>query len=287
MPEPSLDLSRIVGFGFELDSIQRMSSLPRTRSAKHRDDEAGRRPTGKTTDAAEREGESRTELEQMLRRAASGDQDAWRVLIESYSPRVFGLIRAQCGSADLAEEITQSAFCTVVAKIGSYTELGRFEQWLFRIAMNRLRDEMRRRKRQARPMEDESLHAMADSDVNISGGPGGGSRSRGDQLDPLGLGPGQVEPEQLKALRIALAELPDADQQIIHLRHNAGLSFKEIADILEQPLGTVLARQHRALKKLAEVLEPVVGRESSIGKVRRSATATDAPGGLDTQPSGP
>jgi RNA polymerase sigma-70 factor (ECF subfamily) len=53
-------------------------------------------------------------------------------------------------------------------------------------------------------------------------------------------------------LHAGLARLPEADQRIIHLRHVAGLSFKQIADLLEQPLGTVLARQHRALKKLAD-----------------------------------
>ena len=238
-------------------------------------------------------GDARLELEAILKRASRGDQDAWRILVETYSARVFGLIRAHCGSPDLAEEITQSAFCTVVAKIGSYTELGRFEQWLFRIAMNRLRDEMRRRKRQARPMEDQTLHAMADSG-GAAGGPGGAGSPGGGFTDRRSSsgdnGFAGADPEQLAALRLALADLPEADQQIIHLRHSAGLSFKEIAEVLEQPLGTVLARQHRALKKLAETLKPVVDADVSIGRVRRKPGDSPAPGrgpGLDAQPSGP
>lgn len=245
------------------------------------------------------ESNSRTALESTLRMAAAGDQRAWRVLVETYSSRVFGLIRAQCGSTDLAEEITQSAFCTVVAKIGDYTEVGKFEQWLFRIAMNRLRDEMRRRKRQARPVEDEALHAFADTGgsvgAGISGGGGAGNPTRNaagasDDFFMTGL----ADSEQLKALRAALADLPDADQQIIHLRHSAGLSFKEIAEVLEQPLGTVLARQHRALKKLAEVLRPVMGRGSTVGPARKASGdggGSEKPdgrlGGLNAQPSGP
>lgn len=178
----------------------------------------------------------RTSLQVILKRASRGDEAAWRDLVNAYSARVFGLIRAQCNNADLAEEITQSTFCTVVAKIADYTELGKFEQWLFRIAMNRLRDEMRRRKRQARPVEGESLAALAGE------GPERPTESA------------RVDPAEVQALRQAVAQLSDADQQIIHLRHYGGLSFKQIAEILDQPLGTVLARQHRALKKLHEIL---------------------------------
>jgi RNA polymerase sigma-70 factor (ECF subfamily) len=174
-------------------------------------------------------------LQATLRRAAEGDEHAWRIIVFTYSRRVFGLIRAQCGDADLAEEITQSTFCTIVSKIDSYTELGRFEPWLFRIAMNRLRDEMRRRRRQATPVEDEALAGLA------------GAADAPNR-------PGKGDPGRIQALNRALAQLSEADQRIIHLRHFAQLSFRQIADLLEQPLGTVLARQHRALRKLRDLM---------------------------------
>ena len=173
-------------------------------------------------------------LEETLQRAAAGDETAWRDIIDTYSPRVFGLIRAQCGSTDLAEEITQSTFCTIVERIGRYSELGRFESWLFRIAMNRLRDEMRRRKRQANPVETEALVGLAGA---------------GDPVEGAGSDSGD-----LTALQAALDRLSEADRRVIHLRHFTGLSFARIAEILGEPLGTVLARQHRALKKLRQHL---------------------------------
>ena len=172
-------------------------------------------------------------LQETLGRAAAGDESAWREIVDAYSHRVFGLIRAQCGNVDLAEEITQSTFCTVVAKLDSYTELGKFEPWLFRIAMNRLRDEMRRRKRQARPVEDDVLGGLAGADESVP---------RPEDADE-----GSVE---IASLREAMQQLSEADRRIIDLRHFAELSFKQIADVLGQPLGTVLARHHRALKKL-------------------------------------
>lgn len=190
--------------------------------------------------------EDKQHLEGVLRRAGQGDEDAWREIVEVYSPRVFGLLRAQCGSADLAEEITQSAFCTIAAKMASYTEVGKFEAWLFRIAMNRLRDEMRRRKRQARPMEDKTLTGLAGA-APESAGPLG--RYGGD-------GPDEAD---IQRLRNAVARLSDAEQKIIHFRHSGELSFKQIADLLEQPLGTVLARHHRVLKKLKDMLDGEIG----------------------------
>ena len=173
-------------------------------------------------------------LQETLQRAAGGDERAWREIVEAYHSRVFGLIRAHSGSVDLAEEVTQSAFCAIAQHIGHYTELGRFESWLFRIAMNRLRDEMRRRRRQANPVDPQDLAGLRDTPAT------------GESLEEAA--------EDIRALESALARLSEADRQVIHLRHFAGLSFDGLAQVLGEPLGTVLARHHRALKKLRHFL---------------------------------
>ena len=173
-------------------------------------------------------------IAETLKRAADGDQAAWQSIVEAYAPRVFGLIRAQCADPELAEEIVQSAFCTVAQKIGGYEEFGRFDAWVFRIAMNRLRDEMRRRRRQARPMEEASLVGLGGSETPSEAG---------------------IEPAEQAALQKALSELSEADRQVIDLRHVGGMSFRQIGELLEEPVGTLLARHHRALKKLRALLE--------------------------------
>ncbi len=179
---------------------------------------------------------SRSELAELLAAAAAGDERAWRGLVDAYVGRVFGLIRSQCGDSDLAEEITQSTFCTVASKLREYEEVGRFESWLFRIAMNRLRDEMRRRKRQASPMDEAPMVSLA--------------------IDPPRVGAAApVEPATARLLQDAIASLNEADREIINLRHVGGLSFKQLADALDEPLGTLLARHHRALRKLREFME--------------------------------
>ena len=175
------------------------------------------------------------ELQELIVAAASGDEVAWRSIVEAYSFRVFALIRSKCANEELAEEITQSAFCTVAQKLSTYTETGKFEAWLFRIAMNRLRDEMRRRKRHAVPMENEMISVL--------------SRGVTDQQDD------EAGALQIQRLRAAVRQLSSSDQDIIYMRHSAGMSYKQIAEVLGEPLGTVLARQHRALKKLRSCMD--------------------------------
>jgi RNA polymerase sigma-70 factor (ECF subfamily) len=173
-------------------------------------------------------------LESALARAAAGDSEAWREVVVTIAPRVHGLLASLCRDDELAEEITQSVFCTVAAKLQTYVESGRFEPWIFRIATNRLRDEMRRRTRHARAVGDEVLDARA---VRSSRGSRGGS----DELREL--------------LRRAMERLGEGDREILDLRHIGGLSFKALSDYFEEPIGTLLARHHRALRKLRAILE--------------------------------
>ncbi|MFO0783672.1 MAG: RNA polymerase sigma factor [Phycisphaerales bacterium] len=201
-------------------------------------------------------------LDQLLARAARGDQQAWRVLVDQYSGRVYGVLRAQGADPERAEEITQSVFCTVASKLATYVEQGHFESWLFRIAMNRLRDDARRRRRHARSVGDlEALDAMADRAAPGRGsggsGGGGGPGSGGD-----GGGFGGLSAEESAALRAAMDRLSPADRQVVDLRHVGGLSFKQMSDVLGEPLGTLLARHHRALQKLRGYLEGTAGDPS-------------------------
>ncbi len=179
------------------------------------------------------------DVSSLLARASAGDGGAWREVLDRYGPRVFALVRSRCQSAELAEEITQSVFVTIATKMtsGQYAERGRFESWLFRVAMNRVRDEARRVKRQAVPLAPETLGPLA--------GTAEDEARAADGVDP-----------KLARLREAVAALNPQDQEIIHLRHHAQLSFRQIADLLDEPLGTLLARHHRALKKLRAMLQP-------------------------------
>ena len=182
------------------------------------------------------------ELRGLVADAGRGDETAWRRLVELTAPRLFAVVRAQCRNEELAEEIVQSTFTSVVEKLDGYTEDGRFEAWLTRIAINRLRDEMRRRGRQAISADEQTIVGLA----------GAAEPAPPESGTSVGVD-----------LRSALDQLSDADREIIHLRHVSGLSFKEMADVLGSPVGTLLARHHRALKKLRTLLpeDPPEGSE--------------------------
>jgi RNA polymerase sigma-70 factor (ECF subfamily) len=201
-------------------------------------------------------GPSEIPLADVLALAAAGDGEAWTALVQSYTPRVFGLIVRQCGDRDLAEEITQQTFVKVVNQFASdtgYQEQGRFESWLFRIAINALRDELRRRRRHAQPLSATGDGRQGEQQWS-SAGPVGSNRDTEQPIDRL------TRQEQVEQLQQAMATLNENDREVLHLRHTAGLSFPQIAQTLDQPLGTVLARTHRAMKKLRIALD---GRDGS------------------------
>jgi len=212
---------------------------------------------GRTADAGS---DTPSVLPELLRAAGEGDEQAWRAIIDLYARRVYALARSRLGGSggrgargrgsgpfdqghDAAEEVTQSVFATVATKLGTgqYAEQGRFESLLFRVAMHRLRDEVRRLKRHAEPTDPEAFGELAGP---VAGGQGTGGAGR------AGVG----EDDSVRLLRAAMEQLSDADREIVELRHHAGMSFKQMAELMEEPLGTLLARHHRALRKLKDIL---------------------------------
>jgi len=186
------------------------------------------------------DGRSPEAVERLVRLAADGDEAAWRTLVDVYARRVFALLRSRGCDRELAEELTQGAFVKVARVLGrgGYSEQGKFEAWLFRIAMNGLRDEARsRRRRPSQPLPEGS-------------GP-----------YPAHTPPAGPDPADARRLAQAVAQLGQADREVIELRHRADMSFRQIADMLGQPMGTVLARHHRALRKLRSMLE---GAQSAV-----------------------
>ncbi len=198
--------------------------------------------------------------EVLLVAAAAGDALAWEQLVRAYTGRVYGLLVRQCNNRELAEELTQETFVKLVQclrkrdEAGGYDEQGKFEPWLFRVAMNCLRDEMRRKSRQAQAMDMSPGAAASAGDGDTASAFAGVEASaamRDQRNDPQERA---STAEQVTLMQAAVAKMSEKERQILHLRHTAGLSFAEIAEALQEPLGTVLSSAHRALAKLKKDL---------------------------------
>lgn len=173
--------------------------------------------------------------------------------MDLYARRVFAMARSRLHNDELAEEITQSVFVTIATKLNGqgdgsgYSEQGKFEPWLFRITMNRVRDYCRKRARHATPTAPEHM----------------GGLSARPAIDHAERDAGMAD---MNKLRSAMEQLSDRDREIIELRHHGQMSFKQIAEISGDPIGTLLARHHRALKKLRDLLEPQHAPQNGSGE---------------------
>ncbi len=190
------------------------------------------------------------DLDQLLERARRQEPDAFEELVRRYSQRLFGLLLRLTGSRDAAEDYVQETFLRVVRTIADYQHQGRFEAWLFRIAANLARDHARQAKRRG---PTGSLDVADDH----------GRTMAGDLADERLPGPaaGMHGGERESRLHACLAALPGLDREVLILRHFSELSFREIADLLQIPLGTALARGHRALRRLRQELEGADGED--------------------------
>ena len=174
----------------------------------------------------------------LMRLMALGKKDALAALYDRYGGLVFSVAFHVCGERGAAEEITQDAFLRAWENAAAYrVELARVSTWLVNIARNRGIDLLRSRK--ARPEQ----HAVAWADVN-----------------PADLSAGN-NPEEDAGLRIerqrvrsAVAQLPQEQRQALALAYFKGMSHREIAEALDEPLGTVKTRIRLGMQKLRHTL---------------------------------
>ncbi|KPK85804.1 MAG: hypothetical protein AMJ81_02610 [Phycisphaerae bacterium SM23_33] len=192
-------------------------------------------------------------LRATIRAARAGREEAYQEILAAFGPRLYGYFVRATGSRHDAEDLLGEVMLRLVGRLPEYDEKGRFEQWVFRIASNLVRDRIRRAK--VRPMTS-SLEAES---------PGGGVL--GETICGRGrpAEAGLRHEEVSQALNEALERLDEPSRQMVLLRHFAEMSFREIAEIFQCPIGTVLAKVHRALKALRTVLE--ANDESDAGRL--------------------
>jgi RNA polymerase sigma-70 factor (ECF subfamily) len=181
-----------------------------------------------------------TDEQAMWRVQNADDHAAFARLVERWETPIQRLCARMTGDLHRAEDLAQEAFARVFAKRHAYEPTGKFSTWLWRIALNLCRDELRRRQRRPELALDDSGH-----------GEGGPAELSGETASP---DEAVAALEQAEIVRRALLKLPEHYRTVVVLRHYEGLKFGEIAEVLGIPDGTVKSRMNEGLSRLAVLL---------------------------------
>jgi RNA polymerase sigma-70 factor (ECF subfamily) len=151
-------------------------------------------------------------------------------LLDEHAAALRSYLRARCGDADLTEDLMQEVALRLVRAERRLDIDRNVRGYLFRTAANVWRDHLRRELvRRRTPADQQAVVAAADERV--------------------------LELELTSAVRQAVAALPKAQREVVELRHETGLTFREIAERLGRPLGTVLGQMRAALTKIAIAID--------------------------------
>ncbi|HNT98323.1 MAG TPA: sigma-70 family RNA polymerase sigma factor [Elusimicrobiales bacterium] len=188
---------------------------------------------------------------ELVRSFRGGDEAALGELIERYRDRLYAYLRRLAGDAARADDMFQDTWVKVARNIGAYREESKFSAWLFSVAHNTAMDALRRR----RP-DNVSLDAASAGDTMRHGVPVPFGRPLSEVIASAEPGPeaSYAASESRRTIDAALAALSPEQREVFLLRHYSGMSFREIAEALGVPIGTVLARASRAAAKLREKL---------------------------------
>jgi RNA polymerase sigma-70 factor (ECF subfamily) len=178
-------------------------------------------------------------------RAGQGDKGAFNIIVRRYTSRMVNLAYQIVGDRDLAEDVAQDTFLRAYRSAARYREISKFSTWLYTIAINLCRNELRRRK-----FRTYSLEGMAERQDD--------DRLRIDIADETTKPDLDLERKETgRLVREAVASLPEKFRTPLVLRDIQELSYEEIGEIMELPEGTVKSRINRGRLRVKEILKPL------------------------------
>ncbi len=187
--------------------------------------------------------------EDVMERCALGSEAAFSTLVQRYRTRIMNLVCRFISDRDRAEEISQEVFLRVYRNRERYRKSGKFSTWIFTIAVNLTKNEIRSRVRHKGTF---SLDALEEE----SGGQGLPFPDS-NPLPDADLNAREIQQRVAEALR----KLPTRYREAVVLRDIEGLSYEEVGEILKIPGGTVRSRINRARLMLKERLKPHLNLE--------------------------
>lgn len=185
-----------------------------------------------------------TDEELLLKYRETGDRELYASLVYRYERELFAYLRRYLGNAEMAEDVFQQTFLQVHLKSHLFDAGRRFRPWLYTVATNAAIDAKRRNKKHTNL----SLDAARESDnedvgrlINLL---------ESSDPDPSSLA---LTAERSRLVRKALSTLPESMNVVIHLVYYQGMKYREAAEVLEVPVGTVKSRLHSAISRLTDV----------------------------------
>lgn len=182
---------------------------------------------------------------ELINRIMAGDTLKFNQLIRNWEKRIYSFVFRYMGNRDEAMDITQKTFLNTYRHIGSLKDPARFSSWIYQIAANLCRDESARVKR-CSIIPIDSMHGQNEK-----------NRRPHELVESYEAQPdARLNTEQVKnLLKKAVGELPEDQRIVVIMKEYQGLKFREIADILDEPVTTIKSRMYSALVTLREKLK--------------------------------
>lgn len=177
--------------------------------------------------------------EELVEVFQGGDTAAFEMLMSRWDRKIQGVIYRVVGPSEDARDLSQEAFLKAYRGLGTFKKEARFSSWLYQIVLNVCRDRLRRKKGRRHVSLDE-LNEAGEFPAALH------APSAIDMVESLDLS---------RVVAAAVAELPEDQREVIALKEYQGLTFVEIADVLQVPTSTVKTRLYRALSQLRRRLE--------------------------------
>lgn len=180
------------------------------------------------------------EDEELVALSQGGSEEAYAVLVERYSDYVYTIAARILGDEEDAYDAAQEAFVRAYRAIGRFRGDAKFSSWLYRIATNRALTHLKRKRRRA-PAVDIDAGPHIESAIDLEP-----PRTRPDQV--------LADAEFRAEVRAAVAKLPDQYRTVITLFYLEQRSYKEVADVLGLPMGTLKTHLHRGRAMLRKII---------------------------------
>lgn len=192
----------------------------------------------------------RSDEELLIAYRNEGERTAFEELVHRYEAELFSYLRIYLGDAQMAEDAFQTTFLQVHLKCSQFKPSRKVRPWLYTVATNQAIDAQQRNRR----------HRIVSLDRRM-GGDGRADDDAGplmNLLDGAEVGPADrfQAAEEASQVHEAVDGLPESLRKVVVLVYYQGLKYREAADVLAVPVGTVKSRLHAAIQKLNQTLAP-------------------------------